>query len=220
MSTDSHCLSDALPPHLQERTRWIPANCDRNPHPVEEGFVLYWMRTAVRTDENPALDAARWLAHHRGLKLLIYHAVSERYRYASDRHHLFMLQGGQDVQRQFSERGMTYAFHLATHRDRRPHLTTLAAAATFLVTEEMPTDPGRFFLRALMRGKHPPIASVDTACIAPMHQMKKACTRAFEFRSTAKRFYQETLAADRPDIDFDCHSVDLKKLTLEPRNQQ
>ena len=63
-----------LPPHLAERTRRIGTRAEN-----EVGrFVLYWMRTAVRGHENPALDVALSLANARRLPLLVYHAASER----------------------------------------------------------------------------------------------------------------------------------------------
>ena len=106
-----------MPSHLAERIR--PANLGKFD---ADGFVLYWMRSALRTDENPALDVAKWLASHWDQPLLVYGAISEHYEYASDRHQVFMLQGARDVQRRLADLSISYAFHLATPRDRRRHL--------------------------------------------------------------------------------------------------
>ena len=113
-------LIEQLPEHLGERTRVL----GEGPLELESraSYVLYWMRTAVRAEENPALDVAAWIADQQGVPLLVYHAISEHYEYASDRHHTFMLQGARDVQQQFAEQGISYAFHLATPADRQPHL--------------------------------------------------------------------------------------------------
>ena len=54
-------------------------------------FVLYWMRTAVRAHENAALDTAIVAANALGIHVLVYHGVDERYPYASDRLHTFIL---------------------------------------------------------------------------------------------------------------------------------
>ena len=85
----------SLPEHLAERTR--PAN-DR-PWPGDGAFILYWMRTAVRGHENPALDAALHLGADVGLPVFVYHALSETYPFASDRHHTFILEGARVVER-------------------------------------------------------------------------------------------------------------------------
>ena len=133
-----------LPDHLAERTR-----VERDGDESSGSFVLYWMRTAVRRDENPALDVAILVAEKLQLPLLVYHAISQHYQYASDRHHTFMLQGARDVQAQFAESGISYAFHLATGDDSPSHLVTLSEQTAVVITEEMPVDPPRRFLDAL-----------------------------------------------------------------------
>ena len=97
--------------------------------------MLYWMRTAVRSDENPALDVAISFAHQLKLPLLVYHAISQHYEYASDRHHTFMLEGARDVQIELQERNISYAFHLATPDDQQPHLIKLGQDAAVVVTD-------------------------------------------------------------------------------------
>lgn len=131
----NHQFED-LPTHLSERIRVHSESSNENGH-----FVLYWMRTAVRADENPALEVAIRLANQQRLPLLVYQAISQHHDYASDRHHMFMLEGARDVQMQFLHRGISYAFHLATRDDCGSHLKTLAEQATMVVTEEMPVDP-------------------------------------------------------------------------------
>jgi len=93
-------MIDQLPEHLLERTRVPSQQVSANAQ--ADQFVLYWMVTAIRADENPALDVARWIAEQYDVPLLVYHALSERYRYASDRHHTFILQGARDVQKQLA----------------------------------------------------------------------------------------------------------------------
>ena len=83
-----------LPDQLAERVRLV---VPKSEFPSGE-FVLYWMCTAVRTDENPALETAICLSKQLDLPLLVYHSVSERYPFASDRHHTFILEGARDVQ--------------------------------------------------------------------------------------------------------------------------
>ena len=71
-------MLESLPEHLRERTRSYDENAANKVAAADTGetFVLYWMRAAVRTDENPALDVARLLAEQQGLPLLVYHAIS------------------------------------------------------------------------------------------------------------------------------------------------
>ncbi len=196
-----------LPDHLRERTR-----VDRDSDSNSGEFVLYWMRTAVRSSENPALDVAILTAEKRQLPLLVYQAISQHYEYASDRHHMFMLQGARDVQAQFADAGISYAFHLATGEDSSPHLVTLADRAAVVVTEEMPVDPPQRFLNALKNRSATAVLCVDTACVVPMQLVQKPYTRAFKFRSATKRLYDERLTRLWPKVSAEVKNFDPAKL--------
>ncbi|MEO8269553.1 MAG: FAD-dependent oxidoreductase, partial [Aureliella sp.] len=211
-------MIEILPEYLRERARVNDLQVVRST--PSDNFVLYWLRTAVRADENPALDVARWIAENQGVPLLVYHAISDHYEYASDRHHTFMLQGARDVQCQFAELGISYAFHLVTHNDRQLHLLTLANMASVVVTEDMPVDPPRRFLNALKRKTNTPIVCVDTACVAPMQLVKKAYTRAFEFRSATEKIYAERLTRPWPELNVQPKPFDLSTLVFEPADLQ
>ncbi len=200
-------LLSQLPPHLQERMR-VYREGDAN----EGSSVLYWMRTAVRAEENPALDVAITLSDQLQLPLLVYHAISQHYEYASDRHHTFMLQGARDVQKQFRDRGVSYAFHLATPDDQCPHLLTLGEKAALIVTEEMPVDPPRRFLKALAQKVETPIVCVDTACVVPMLLVQQAHTRAFKFRDATERLYEERISRVWQELNLEVRPYDQEAL--------
>ena len=210
----NHQLSD-LPVHLSERIRVHAEGTNENGH-----FVLYWMRTAVRADENPALDVAIRIADQQSLPILVYHAISQHYDHASDRHHMFMLEGARDVQTQLLQRGISYVFHLATRDDCGSHLATLAEQATLVVTEQMPVDPPRRFLKALANQIATLVICVDTACVVPMRMLKKHYTRAFEFRSATKNFYNERLTREWPDSNPAVCPFDLSTLPFQPLDLQ
>lgn len=199
-----------LPPHLKERARIDPGT-SRSAE-MQGDYVLYWLRTAVRSEENPALDLAKILADELGVPLLVYHSISQNYRFASDRHHTFMLQGARDLHAQMNEAGISYAFHLATRTDSKSHLVTLAKQAAVVVTEEMPVDPALLFQRALRRQITTPLVCVDTSCVVPMQLVKKDYTRAFEFRSATKQLYEERVSRAWPKLDLVPSRFDLNKL--------
>ncbi len=207
-------MLDQLPPHLGERTRVIR---EVSAAAAQQGeLVVYWMRNAVRLEENPALDVACWLAHRLDLPLLIYHAISEHYPYASDRHHTFMLEGAMDVQARAESRGFAYAFHLATPADRRPHLIELARRAAAVVTEDMPVDPPRHFLRRLSERSTTPLIAVDTACVVPMQVVGRPYTRAYQFREATKKLYKERLHRPWPESVIPVKTYPLTRLPFTP----
>ena len=155
------------------------------------------MRAAVRAHENGALDVAVELANRLEQPVFVYHALSERYPYASARHHTFILEGARNVQRQLTEQGISYGFHLERPGNRGPHLRTLMGQASLMITEQMPVEPLRRWTARLARDSNIPLLAVNTACVVPMQMVGKAHTRAFEFRNATKAHYAQrlTLAA-------------------------
>lgn len=196
---------EALPEHLRERTRAVAA-LPRSV-PAAARFVLYWMRTALRAEENPALEVAKIWAAELQLPLLVYQGLDERYDYASDRHHRFILEGARDVQAELATAGISYVFHLARPGHRQPHLRNLAAAAAVVVTEEMPVDPPRHFLERLGQRTAAPLVAVDTACIVPMQLTSRAITRAFEFRSATEKLRRVRLPRLWPELSVAVRSL-------------
>ena len=119
-----------------------------------------------------------------GLPLFVYHALSERYPYASDRHHTFILEGARDLAVELEARGIGRAFHLQRHGDRSPHLVTLGAMAALVVTELMPVAPLAGWTAQLRATLAAPVWEVDTACVVPVTLTTRAYDRAFVYRDS------------------------------------
>ncbi len=196
-------VRDPLPEHLRRRARTLLDG--HRPVRADGEFVLYWMRTAVRGHENPALDAALALGRIHEVPVFVYHALSERYPYASDRHHTFILQGARDVQAEMAARGIGYAFHLERPGHRGPHLKTLGERALAVVTEDMPVAPLRAWSAALAEAVDAPVLAVDTACLVPMRTVARTATdRAYTFRKATADAREAALRLDweeQPDPD-------------------
>lgn len=212
-------LLSELPPELAERVRIVR----QNPLPIKPTFILYWMRVAVRGHENPALDVALHVAGQLGCAVLVYHALSERYPYASDRHHTFILEGAREVQAELAARGIPYAFQLERPGHRASHLKTLAEQASLVITEEMPVPFLRDWTGALSAVAAGPLWSVDAACVVPMRLVNKAPDRAFAYRDgTAKlraerltRTYQEQPVPSQPlSLSLPFEPVDLQTASI------
>ncbi|HJL16337.1 MAG TPA: FAD-dependent oxidoreductase [Sandaracinaceae bacterium LLY-WYZ-13_1] len=202
-------LCDRLPAHLQERVRPL----GETPRPPR--FVLYWMRTALRAHENPALDVALHLARALGVPAFVYRALSERYPYASDRHHTFVLEGQRDVGHQLAARSIGTAFHLERPGHRGPHLVALAREAGLVVTEDLPVPPLARWTAALAERAKVPVLRVDTACVAPMRLTAKAPGRAFAFRRATADAWETRLAAPWPEADDPAEAF-VPELPFEP----
>lgn len=190
-------MEEIVGPFLAERTR----RCRPDKAPSMTGeFVLYWMRTAVRADENPALDVALTLADELNVGLLVYHALSERYPYASDRHHTFILEGARDVQARLAARNIPYAFHLERPGHRGRYLSELSNRAAAVVTEEMPVEPLRRWTDLLARQAPCAVYCVDTACVVPMQTVDKPYTRAYAYRNATREQYAQRVERPYPEL--------------------
>jgi photolyase PhrII len=189
MSPES--LKESLPPHLRERVDPLGTSLES----LSGEFVLYWMRTAVRGHENPALDVALHAAHALGFPLFVYHAVSERYPYASDRHHTFILEGARDVAEELAGRGIGYALHVERPGHRGPHLKNLAERAVLVVTEDMPVAPLRGWTERLSQAIAAPVWQVDAAAVCPMLVVGQVFGSAGEFERVLSPLYAQRVPA-------------------------
>ncbi len=201
-----------LPEHLAERTRPLNQHsCD----PIGR-YILYWMRTACRGHENPALDVALSAGDQLGCPTLVYQGLSENYPYASDRHHTFVMEGARDVQRELAELGIGYVFHLERPGHRGPHLVTLAKKAALVITEDMPVSPLRDWTSKLAEAVDTPLWCVDTACIVPMRLTERACERAFEFRRATEPLRAARLSRPWKDAPANGPAFVPEDLPFEP----
>jgi predicted NAD/FAD-dependent oxidoreductase/deoxyribodipyrimidine photolyase len=199
-------LDLSLPPPLLERLRWTvsPDQTSRGPG----DFVLYWMHNALRGKENPALDTAICWARQNGLPLLVYHAISEEYPFASDRIHCFMLQGHRDVQRQLADRGIKAFFHLEREGHRGPHLRDLTQQAAVLVTELMPVQPLVGWIERLASRTKTPIATCDASCVLPLPVSIAKCSSVDQYRSTTTELYAQRIDQPYQEQQVDCQIYD------------
>ena len=203
---------DLMPPWLVERA--CPIGGPR-PLRTDGEFILYWMRTALRGEENPALEAALELSRVADRPVFVYQGLSERYPYASDRHHRFILEGARDVAGQLEARGLGTAFHLEREGHRGPHLATLAQRAVAVVTEDFPVAPFLDWTWALAERVEVPVLAIDTACLVPMARVPWPFERAYEYRRATEEVRLHRLGAPFPTLE-PIHPPCVPDLPFEP----
>ena len=199
MQNDPNSVMNALPEHLFERARALNRHSVR----ADGEFVLYWMHHAVRSHENPALDAAVLLANRMELPVLIVQGLGGRHPYNSDRHHTFIMEGARDVQREFARRGIAYAFYLPFGAGRPTPLKELAARAALCLTEDFPAPPFPAWSNSLAATSPVAFWAVDTACILPMQTLKKAYARAYQFRKDTWPGFEKRIARGYENLETD-----------------
>lgn len=185
-----------LPEHLRERTLAISTG------ELQGSYVVYWARGAMRAWENPALDVALVAARELGLPLLVHQALSERYPWANDRHHTFIMEGVVDFARDLASRNITYRFHLERKASTREPVTRkIAENAALVVAEDLPIQPMRRWLDGLASSVSTPVWSVDTACVVPSALIRRAHERAFQFRRAIQDHLDARIGLPWPEQD-------------------
>ena len=80
---------------------------DLNERDVRDGdYVLYWMQSSQRAEQNHALEYAVQRANEMGQRLLVVFGLTDDYPEANLRHYAFMLQGLKDAQESLRDRGI------------------------------------------------------------------------------------------------------------------
>lgn len=131
-------------------------------------YVLYWMQSTHRFEDNWALRYAVLQADALGKPLIIHQGLDPTYLHASDRIHTVILENAQALHRRAAKLGLRYQFVLRRRRDDdRRVVDRLAARAAIVVTDLFPTAgiaerTARFAERCPVR-----VVEVESHCIVP-----------------------------------------------------
>ncbi|MEM7587267.1 MAG: FAD-dependent oxidoreductase, partial [Acidobacteriota bacterium] len=193
-----------LPRHLAERRRLL-GDGSINPNGA---YVLYWMHHAVRSHDNPALDAAVVAGNALGLPVVVYQGLSSKLPFASDRHYTFMLEGARDVARELGERGIKHVFFLAPRREDREPLLELAEGAALVVVEDFPAPPYPRWTQKLVEATTTAVWAVDASCVVPMQLAGRSFGRAFEFRRAIQGELDRRLDVPWRDVEPEVPAFD------------
>ena len=102
-------------------------------------FVVYWMAAQCRANWNFALDRAVDWAKHLRKPLLVVEGLGCENRFASERHHRFILEGMVENARQFAESPLHYFPFLGKPCGRRAKaFRALAQEACLIVADDYP----------------------------------------------------------------------------------
>lgn len=159
------------------RDQLVPRTTDVNqkrPRP-DGAWVLYWMQSTQRIEENWALRAAIRAADKVGKPLVIHQGLDPTYPHASDRHHHHIIHAARDTARDAEARGLPYQFVLRRRRDDdRRVLDRLAADAYCVFTDRFPTAGVDARTWRLGERVDCRVLAVDSSCIVPSGLLPKA----------------------------------------------
>ena len=175
-------------------------------------YVLYWMQMFKRASHNYALNFAIQMANERRLPLVVYEGLTFNYPWASDRFHTFVLEGVEEKQAEFSERGIRYIFYLQRNkRDPKNTVGRLAKDAALLVTDDYPC----FIIpehNARIAELNLPVYAVDANGMIPLSALPKEEYAAYTIRPKIQRLLPDLprtittphVEVQKPEIEVHC----------------
>ncbi|MCC7001187.1 MAG: deoxyribodipyrimidine photo-lyase [Gemmatimonadaceae bacterium] len=106
----------------------------------EGEYILYWMQSTHRFEDNWALRAAVLAADRLGKPLLIHQGLDPTYEHANDRIHTVILENARALHARAERLGFRYQFVLRRRRDDdRRVVDRLASRAAQVITDLFPT---------------------------------------------------------------------------------
>ncbi len=110
------------------------------PERASGAYVLYWMQSTHRFEDNWALRQATLTADRARRPLLIYQGLDPTYEHANDRIHSWILENARELSERAESLGLTYRFGLRRQRhDNRRVVDNIASRAVTVITDAFPT---------------------------------------------------------------------------------
>jgi deoxyribodipyrimidine photo-lyase len=178
-------------------------------------YVLYWMQSSHRTEENPALHYAIERADHAHLPLIVYFGLWQSYPEASLRHFRFMLEGLYEVSRSLESLGIRLV--LRTEPPDRG-VVTLADNAALVVTDRGYLKVQQGWYQTVAAQCRCPLIQVEGNVVVPVETAsQKEEYAAATFRPKVTRLLDRFLQRlDTPLPERSSLGMDLPTLAGEP----
>lgn len=161
----------------------VRAVVDRPPHAAGD-YVLYWMIAARRTRHSFALQRARGWASELGKPLLVLEPLRVGYRWAADRHHVFVMQGMRDHAARFARAGVRYLPYVEPEPGAgQGLLAALAERAAVVVTDDYPAFFLPRMIEAAGRRLRCRLEAVDGNGLLPLRATDRVFSRAHSLRA-------------------------------------
>jgi len=188
-------------PYVRDQVSLRGATLNEKRLQPEGDYILYWMQTTQRFEDNWALRFATLEADRVGKPLLIHHDLDCTSPYASDRFHTFALQGARELAQRAERLGLTYRFALRRRaRDDARAVERLARRAALVVTDLFPTGGIAERSKALADRVSCRVVAVDSVGVVAAASFHKEEYAARTIRPKLARLIEHSLehVDDRP----------------------
>lgn len=166
-----------LPPFIRKERIHI---LKRDPINSSGDYVLYFMEASQRSNFNPALETALFLANQLKKPLLVYFGLTDRYRYSNIRYYTFMIEGVLQVKRRLRERGILLTILRADPPDGA---IELSKRATLIVLDRGYLRHQRLWRKRITERVSIPVIEVEGDVVIPV---ETASNRAEPYARTLR----------------------------------
>lgn len=177
---------------------------NQRPIQAEGDYVLYWMSTSRRLQQNAGLDHAVALCQSLQKPLVIFEAIRIGYPHANLRHHRFVIDGMRDHAKICEQHGIRYLPYIENEAGAgRGLVARLSQSACALVGD---AAPGGWLDRATQSAlKQVSCAGrlIDSVGLIPLAYPDKLFRRAFDLRRFVARELPIILASAPRDLGLD-----------------
>ena len=162
----------------------------------EGGYVLYWMQSSQRAEQNHALEYAVQRANDLDQRLLVVFGLTDDYPEANLRHYTFMLEGLKDAQEALYKRGIEMVV-----REGSPEEVALEAGknASLIVTDRGYMRPQKKWREKVAREADCLVTQVESDVVVPVELASgKQEHAARTLRPKIQEYLEDYLVALRP----------------------
>ena len=162
----------------------------------EGGYVLYWMQSSQRAEQNHALEYAVRRANDLNQRLLVVFGLTDDYPEANLRHYTFMLEGLKDAQEALYKRGIEMVV-----REGSPEEVALEAGknASLIVTDRGYMRPQKKWREKVAREADCLVTQVESDVVVPVELASgKQEHAARTLRPKIQEYLEDFLVALRP----------------------
>jgi deoxyribodipyrimidine photo-lyase len=196
----------------QERIR------DLNQKQAQSGnYVLYWMQSSQRAEDNHALEFATQRANELNLPLLVGFGLMDDYPDANLRHYTFMLQGLQDAQKTLVKRGIKM---VVQHGNPADVAIKLSKDAALVVVDRGYLKPAKSWREKVAKEMSCKLIQVESDVVVPVdsvsnHAEFAARTIRPKITRLLEKFIQpvEKVKLKNKSLELDVSGFDLSDVT-------
>lgn len=132
---------------------------------VQAPYVVYWMQSSQRAEDNHALEYAISQANALEKPLLVYFGITDSFPEANERHYYFMLEGLKEVNAALAKRGIGM---LIRHISPAKGALEIASFAALMVVDRGYLRVERQWREFLAQKAACPVIQVETNVIVPV----------------------------------------------------